>query len=442
MFQPRLSLAILALLSAVVALHGLIGPVLAQTEEAHALVIKVDGVIDPVTQRFISRALHRAEEDRAEVMIIQLDTPGGLLSSTLKIVQQLLGAKVPVVVYVSPPGARAGSAGTFITAAANFAVMAPGTNIGAATPISSSGQDLGKTLESKVTNDAAAKIRSIAQERGRNPDKLEETVRKASSFTANEAVESHMVDFIAKDLDDLLAQLDGKVAQTPAGPITLHTASLAKHTMGMSLRERFVSVIADPNLVSILLLAGVIAIFVEFLHPGLVVPAVLGVISLVLAFLALGSLPFHWAGVALLGLAAVLIFLEIHSGTAFLGVAAVVSFVLGALLLFSVGTPSFPGAPVQKISLWLIGILAGLMAGFTLLIVTAVVRSKRVRYPSGAARLIGQVGQVSSDLAPTGTVQLSSELWSAISENKEVIPAGEWVTVVALEGLTLKVRKA
>ena len=209
MSQPRYLRIVLFLIFTSMVLAGLVGPSMVAGQAPHALVLEVDGIISPVKARFISRALTQAEEDQAVLVIIHLDTPGGLLTSTREIVEELLEAPVPVAVYVSPRGAQAGSAGTFITAAGHFAVMAPGTNIGAATPVSGTGQELDETLASKVENDAAALIRSIAQERGRNEDKLEETVRQAASFSANEAVELNVVDFIADDLDHLLAQLNG-----------------------------------------------------------------------------------------------------------------------------------------------------------------------------------------------------------------------------------------
>ncbi|MCH8894319.1 MAG: ATP-dependent Clp protease proteolytic subunit, partial [Chloroflexi bacterium] len=222
----RLSLVILFLGMLVT---GVLGPVLAraqQPDSPHALVMTVDGIINSVKEGFISRAIDQAEEDGAELLIIQLDTPGGLLSSTREIVKLLLESPVPIAVFVSPKGARAGSAGTFITAAGNFAVMAPGTNIGAATPISATGEDLEDTLASKIENDTAALIRSIAQTRGRNEDKLEETVRSAASYSAQEALADNVVDLIAEDLDDLLAKLDGLTAETSKGIVVLETEGL------------------------------------------------------------------------------------------------------------------------------------------------------------------------------------------------------------------------
>src|SRR5918999_4422760 len=226
MFSSAFRRAVLVVFFGGLLALGLAGPVLAQNQAPHALVLNVDGTINPVKERLISRTIEQAEEEQAALVIIQIDTPGGLLSSTREIVEMLLGADVPTAVYVSPRGAQAGSAGTFITAAANFAVMAPGTNIGAATPVSSTGQDLNETLANKATNDAAALIRSIAQERGRNAEKLEETVREAASFSAREAGELNIADFFGTDMEDLLAQLDGRVVETDSGTRTLDTQNV------------------------------------------------------------------------------------------------------------------------------------------------------------------------------------------------------------------------
>ncbi|MEE8176537.1 MAG: ATP-dependent Clp protease proteolytic subunit, partial [Acidobacteriota bacterium] len=237
----------LSLFFVLMIIAGLLGPALVRAQSRQVLVLDVDGVINSVKERFISRAIDRAEEDGATLIIIQLDTPGGLLSSTREIVQELLESPVPIAVFVSPRGARAGSAGTFITAAGHFAVMAPGSNIGAATPISGSGEDLPDTLASKVENDAAALIRSIADERGRNADRLEETVRKASSFTAIEAVELNVVDFIADDVDDLLAKLDGREVVTRSGTRILDTKNLEQKDFNKNILENFLEFISDPN---------------------------------------------------------------------------------------------------------------------------------------------------------------------------------------------------
>jgi membrane-bound serine protease (ClpP class) len=413
-----------------------------QSAPTTVLFITVNRNIDHVAQGFIAQAVSQAEQEHDALLVIQLDTPGGTYDATRKIVQHLLAADVPVAVYVAPKGARAASAGTFILAAANFAIMAPGTNIGAASPVSATGKDIGGTLQEKVTNDAAALMRSIAQERGRNGDKLELTVRNAASFSASEAVDAHIVDLVAKDTEDLLAQLNGRTAQTAAGPVIVNVASASKRTLTMTLRERFVAFVATPELVSILYTVGMLAIFIELFHPGLVAPAVIGALCLVLAFLGLGSLPFNWAGLVLLGLAAAFVIVELHTGSGLVGVAAVLAFVIGALLLFSVDIPRLPGEPVRQVSLWLIGILAALFAVVTVVVGGAVMKTRRLPYSKASALLIGKTGFATSDLAPKGTVQVASELWTATADDATPIRAGDLVSVVGLDGLMLKVRKA
>ena len=432
----------LLILSLLVAALGLAGPVLAQSRSSHGLVITVDGIINPVKERFISRTLRQAEEDRAALVIMHLDTPGGLLSSTRKIVEELLAAQVPVAVYVSPAGARAGSAGTFITAAAHFAVMAPGTNIGAATPVASSGQKIEEPLASKVTNDAAALMRSIAQTRGRNQEKLEETVRKAASFTATEAVELKVVDFIARDLDDLLAQLHGRVVETPAGPRTLDTRNLELRSKSKGPVESFLEFISDPNISAILLTVGGLGIVIELFNPGLIVPGVVGGIALLLAFLALGNLPFNWAGVAFILLAVVLAVLETQvAGFGILGVGAIISFIVGGLLLFAQFGDASPTLPRVAVSRWLLIGMAAALGLAVLSLARLVYQSRKSARQVTGPSLVGAVGMVAAALAPRGVVQVGDETWTAVSEDDSVIPVGEKVRVTRVDGLILTVSR-
>ncbi|MCH8107374.1 MAG: nodulation protein NfeD [Chloroflexi bacterium] len=423
-------------------LAGLIGPVVAQVraQAPHALLLKVDGIINPVKERLIARTIRQAQEDGATLVIIELDTPGGLLSSTRKIVTDLLESPVPVAVYVSPRGARAGSAGTFITAAANFAVMAPGTNIGAATPIAAGGQDLEETLATKVENDAAALIRSIAQERGRNEDKLEETVRLASSFSAQEAVELNVVDFIAENLDDLLAQLDGKMADTASGPRVLDTRDLDLRRVNKNLLENFLELISDPNISFILLTIGGLGIVIELFNPGLIAPGVVGVICLLLAFLALGNLPVNWAGVIFILVAVALVVLEATvAGFGILGVGAAVCFIIGGLILFGGTSPTLPSIGVNR---WLLGGFTAVFAFTAVYVGRTVYQSRRAgREPSRPA-IVGATGTVTGELAPTGVVQVQNETWTAVSEDGNVIHVGEAVRVIAVDGLILTVSRA
>ena len=422
---------------------GMLGPVLARAQgpnSPHALVMTVDGIINSVRESFISRAIDQAEEDGAELLIIQLDTPGGLLSSTREIVELLLESPVPVAVYVSPKGARAGSAGTFITAAGNFAVMSPGTNIGAATPISATGEDLDDTLASKVENDAAAFIRSIAQTRGRNEDKLEETVRSAASYSAQEALADNVVDLIAEDLGDLLEQLAGLTADTALGLVVVETEGLEIRTLEKNILEHFLEFISDPNVSFILLTVGGLGIVVEMFNPGLIAPGVVGVICLLLAFLALGNLPVNWAGVVFIVLASVLIVLEVVvAGFGILGVGAIVSLMVGGLILFTQFGDSSPTMPSIGVSRWLLSGTGGVVALTLVYVVGLAYQSRKQGPPEKASALTGMRGRVTGELTPRGIVLVGNETWTAISEDDSLIQIGEPVEVRSVDGLILTV---
>jgi membrane-bound serine protease (ClpP class) len=431
---------LILLISALALVTGLVGTAHAQSK--HAMLLEVDDVINAPMGEYIKRAFVKAETGATELVIVCLDTPGGELDATREIVEVLLGSPVPSVVYVSPRGARAGSAGTFITAAANFAVMAPGTNIGAATPVASGGEDLPETLADKTTNDAAALIRAIAEERGRNAESLEETVRQATSFSATEATALNVVDFIATDLQDLLAQLDGQVAFTPAGAKTLNTQNLNVDRTGMDILERFRLLLADPNISFILLSLGGLGIAVELFNPGLIVPGVVGAILLLLAFLGLGSLPVNWAGVAFILLAFLLFVAETQvAGFGVLGFGAIVSFVVGGFLLFFHLGPPSPIEPSVRVGLAVLIPMAVVLLSGAGWVVTAMVRSRSPATVSTAETVVGKIGIVTSALDPIGTVQLESELWTAIAEDDRLVEAGEKVEVTGLEGLTLRVSK-
>ena len=422
---------------------GVLGPVLARAQQPnspHALVMTVDGIINSVKEGFISRAIDQAEEDGAELLIIQLDTPGGLLSSTREIVKLLLESPVPIAVFVSPKGARAGSAGTFITAAGNFAVMAPGTNIGAATPISATGEDLEDTLASKIENDTAALIRSIAQTRGRNEDKLEETVRSAASYSAQEALADNVVDLIAEDLNDLLAKLDGLTAETSMGSVVLETEGLELRNFEKNILEHFLEFISDPNVSFILLTVGGLGIVVEMFNPGLIAPGVVGVICLLLAFLALGNLPVNWAGVVFVILASVLTVLEIVvAGFGILGVGAVVSLIVGGLILFTQFGDVSPTMPTIEVSRWLLSGTGGVVALALMYVVRSAYQSRREGPPEKASALAGMHGTVTGELKPKGIVLVGNETWTAISEDDSVMSIGEPVEVRSVDGLILTV---
>ena len=421
----------------------MMGTVLAEDSirsEPHALIMQVDGVINSVNGRFVSRAIEQSEEDKAALLIIELDTPGGLLGSTREIVQLLLESPIPIAVFVSPKGARAGSAGTFITAAGNFAVMAPGTNIGAAAPISSNGGDLEDTLASKVENDAAALIRSIAQTRGRNQDKLEATVRSAASYSAQEALADDVVDLIAENVDELLSKLDGLSVQTSLGTVVLETNGLEIRSFKKSILEHFLKVISDPNVSFLLLMVGGLGIVVEIFNPGLVGPGVIGVICLLLAFLALGNLPVNWAGVVFILLAVVLIVLEIAvSGFGILGVGAIVSLIVGGFLLFNQFGDISPYQPFFNVNRWLLYGSSGVVGVAMTYVGLSSYQLRREVSPEKSRSLIGMQATVTAELSPRGIVLVGNETWTAISDDGRVITTGEAVEVQSEDGLVLTV---
>ena len=427
-------------LSALAFLGGLTGIALGQG--SHAVFIEINDVINSTTASFLDRAVDSAEEDGAELIIVQLDTPGGFLSSTRDMVTALLEADVPSVVYVAPGGAHAASAGTFITAAANVAVMAPGTNIGAASPVGAGGAELPETIKSKAMEDAAALLRDIATKRGRNVEALEATVLEAKAYTSQEAVDLNVVDFIAEDVEEMLELLDGRTVETAAGAATLATLGLDVRRIDMSFVERFLLVLSDPNISFILLTVGGLGIMIELFNPGLVVPGVVGVICLLLAFLAMGNLPVNWAGVAFIILAMALLFMEVQAaGFGILGAGAIISFIIGGLLLFNrFGAPS-PTMPSVGVNLWVLLLMAALLLGGGGWVLATMVSGRQTEGDSTAEVVMGQTGTVVSDLAPKGTVRLSSELWSAVAAGGGVIGAGEKVEVVGLDGLILRVSK-
>ena len=436
----RLSLSLIFVGMLVV---GMMGTVLAEDSirsEPHALIMQVDGVINSVNGRFVSRAIEQSEEDKATLLIIELDTPGGLLGSTREIVQLLLESPIPIAVFVSPKGARAGSAGTFITAAGNLAVMAPGTNIGAAAPISSNGGDLEDTLASKVENDAAALIRSIAQTRGRNQDKLEATVRSAASYSAQEALADDVVDLIAENVDELLSKLDGLSVQTSLGTVVLETNGLEIRSFKKSILEHFLEVISDPNVSFLLLMVGGLGIVVEIFNPGLVGPGVIGVICLLLAFLALGNLPVNWAGVVFILLAVVLIVLEIAvSGFGILGVGAIVSLIVGGFLLFNQFGDISPYQPFFNVNRWLLYGSSGVVGVAMTYVGLSSYQLRREVSPEKSRSLIGMQATVTAELSPRGIVLVGNETWTAISDDGRVITTGEAVEVQSEDGLILTV---
>ncbi len=417
----------------------------------HAALLEFDDTIQSVSARFVSRAIDTATEDGAQLLIVELDTPGGLYSSTEDMVEDILASGIPIVVYVSPSGAHAASAGTFVTAAAHVAAMAPATTIGAASPVPGSGENLPATIGRKPAQDAAALMREIARARGRNVEALEQTVLNAKAYSASEALAKDVVDLVAKDIDDLMGQLDGmEVLLKPTVTdgtargegFTLRTEGLEIRQISQTPVERFLGFLADPNVAFVLLTLGALGIFVEFLVPGTLVPGIAGVIALALAFVALGNLPVNLAGVGLLALAMVLLFIEIQApGIGVFGIAGVISFVLGAFLLFGGFTPPPIETPSFKVNIWLILGVATAMLAVLLFLVRDLVAARRAGAKGATTQesLVGQIAIVTSGLAPQGMVHVGGEDWSAVSDAGQTIGEGEEVMVLEAEGLTLRV---
>ncbi len=410
----------------------------AQPGGGPVLVLEVDGVINPLTARYLDRSLQLAEQRGARLVVVMLDTPGGLDGSMREMVQSLLGAPVPTAVYVAPSGARAASAGMFITLAGDIAAMAPATNIGAASPVALGGEP-GDTEIAKATSDAAALARSIAETRGRNADWAEQAVLESVSLTASEALDQGVIDIVADDLDALLRQIDGRTVTGAFGERELQIAGATVDRMPMNLGEQFIHVISNPNIAYILLSLGTLLLLAELAEPGLGLAGAGSVICFVIAFMALGSLPVNWAGIALLALGVALLVVGLLTDTeAVLGIGGLAAFVLGSLLLFSPFQVPSPAAPAVRVNPWLIGGVAAVIAAFTLIVLAAIVRASRLPPQSGAQRLVGLEGIALSDIDPSGQVRVDLETWSAVSVAGG-IQRGERVKVVGVSGVRLQV---
>ncbi|MFQ5880838.1 MAG: nodulation protein NfeD [Candidatus Methylomirabilales bacterium] len=397
-------------------------------------VARLEGIISPSTAEFIVGAITKAENAGAEALILQLDTPGGLDLSMRAIIKEILRSPVPVVVYVSPSGARAASAGAFITIAAHVAAMAPGTNIGAAHPVQMGGGEMDEEMAKKVENDAAAYIRSLAERRGRNAKWAEKAVRKSVSITEKEAVKLKVVDLVAENLTDLLEKVDGRRTVTGAGKLTLKTKTATIVEVEMNFRDKVLSVISNPTIAYILLILGMAGLYFELSNPGAILPGVLGGISLILAFYALQTLPINYAGLLLILLGLLLFIAELQVVShGILTAGGIVAMFLGSLML--IDSP----APFLQISLSaIIGVTAA-TAGFFLLIIGAAIRAHRRQPVTGREGLIGQIGVVKTPLKPDGQISVRGEIWKATCE--EAVRPGGRVEVTGIDGLTLKVRK-
>lgn len=399
-----------------------------------AFTLSVDGPINPVVADYITQGIQKATAEQAGLVLINLNTPGGLLKSTRVIVSAMLASKVPVVVYVSPSGAHAGSAGVFITMAAHIAAMAPGTNLGSAHPVNLQG-GMDSIMGEKTTNDAAAFIRSIAEKRGRNMDWAEQAVRMSVALSETEAVKQNVVNLLANNQTELISGLNGWTVPMESGEITLKTTGMKAEPFEMTWVQKLLNYISDPNVAYILMLLGIYGLIFEFYTPGTGAPGVVGGISLILAFYAMHTLPVNVAGLALIGLAIVLFILELFTPThGILGVGGVVSLFLGSIMLIKPG-PHFEWA---GISLQVI-IPAVLTSALFILAATWLgLRAQHRKVITGIEAMVGQTGEAITDLFPTGNVWVHGERWQAESAGG-YIPKGTKVTILAVNGLKLSV---
>ncbi len=429
------TLRVLVLLGLLLALSTTVGVRAASPTIA---IVTAEGIINPVLADYIARGIEEAEDMNATACIIQMDTPGGLDTAMRDIVQEIVNARIPVVVYVSPSGARAASAGVFITVAAHVAAMAPNTAIGAASPVSIGPEgevEMSETMQDKVLNDAAAYIRSLAETHGRNVEWAEQAVREAVSATAREALELNVIDIVAADIDALIVELDGwEVTLLGGAVVTIETQDAVIHRIDMGWMERFLFAITDPNIAYVLLSLATLGLFVEISNPGLIVPGVVGGICLILALYSLGNLPVNITGILLLAVAFGLFIAEVFTETFGLFTAGgITALVLGSLVLFK-------GGPLFQVNPWLVGTIAFVIAAAMAFVITRVVVTQRRQPSTGREELIGKTAMVKATLAPEGMVLYKGERWTAVSEEGR-IELDEKVVIDRVDSLKLYVSR-
>lgn len=407
----------------------------AGADTGHVDVLEIEGPVTPIMISYIERGITTAEGDGAEALIIKLDTPGGQIDLMADVVQAILQADVPVVVYVYPPGAYAASAGTLITLAGHVAAMAPGTTIGAASPVGTQGEDLGETMETKIKEDLKAQARALADRRGEDASAwAESAVEEAKAATAAEALELGVIDFVADDLDDLLAQMDGFEVEVNGQAVTLQTADAEVRDQPMTFIEQLLHIITNPTVAFILLTVGINAILYELSSPGGYVAGVVGAICLLLAFYSLGVLPVNYTGLILIGLAFVLFAVDLIATThGVLTVGGVVALVAGALLLFN--------SPLYQVSISAVVTVAVVTGLFFAFAIAKVMQARRKPAVTGREGLIGATAVVRTRLDPEGKVFIRGELWDAVAADGP-IEFGDEVEVVGAEGFCLHVKKA
>jgi membrane-bound serine protease (ClpP class) len=405
-------------------------------EKEPVYTIEVDGIINPATAKFITDSIDEATQQGGQCLIIQLDTPGGLMESMRLIVKKELASTIPIIVYVAPSGARAASAGVFVTMAANIAVMAPSTHIGAAHPVTLGGGEgkESKTMTEKIVNDTVSYIKTIAKNRGRNVDWAEKAVVKSVSITEEEAVKLNVVDFITPDLPSLLAKIDGKVVKFNGVTRTLHTKGVQPKPIQMSWRDRLLDIISNPTIAYIFLMLGIYGIFFELSSPGAILPGVVGGIFLILAFYALQMLPVNYAGLALILFAIILFIAEIKVVShGLLAVGGVISLFLGSMMLFQ--SP----AEYMRVSMSVIIPAVMVSAAFFIFAVTKAINARLQKPTTGMEGLVGETGIATTSISPEGKISIHGEFWNVMSD--QPIEEGGKVQVIGVKNLKLKVKK-
>ena len=408
----------------------LLSPILLKAQ--HVISITIDGTINPVAASFIHRSIEKAEKANAQCLLIHLNTPGGLLKSTRVIVGDILGAPIPVVVYVSPSGAHAGSAGVFVTLAAHIAAMSPGTNIGAAHPVSLEG-GMDSTMNEKQTNDAVAFIRTIAQKRARNVDWAEQAVKRSVSIPADDALKLHIIDLVSPTTRNLLDSLDGRTVALNSGTATLHTKNTTIETVQMGFMEKLLNILSDPNIAYIMMMLGFYGLLFELYSPGAIFPGVVGVICLILAFYAMHTLPINYAGVALIIFALFLFILELKVVShGMLAIGGIISLLLGSLMLVRPDA-SFEFVRISRSVIITSTVVTALFFSF---VIGAGIRAQRAKPVTGIEGLQGETGHVLEPLEPLGAVLVHGEIWQAESV-RGVIEKGRNVRVTGMKNLKL-----
>ena len=434
--NKKISIYIYGVIAAVgLALLG--APVAAATEDVASgpvYVIRIEGAISPGTAGFLKSSLQTAVEEGAQAFLIELDTPGGLAQSMRTMVKDIMNAPIPVIVYVSPVGAQAASAGVMVTMAADVAAMAPGTNIGAAHPVSAGGQDIPDTMQEKVVNDMVAFIQSIAKERGRNTDWAKKAVERSVSITADEAVTLNVVDLVAANRAELLAKIHGREIKRGGLTVTLDTAGAEVVTIEETFRDRFLRTLADPNIAYILMMLGLAGLYFELSHPGAIFPGVIGGIALILAFYSFQTLTVNYAGLMLIIMGIILLILEMKVPSfGMLTVGGLICLTLGSIMLFK--TPE----QYAQLSLGVMIPVLLTVSGFFVVVTGLVVRAQTSRDVTGTGGLVGETGPVKSWEGGRGKVYVHGELWHAVSDDH--LSPGDRIEVATVEGLRLTVRK-